>query len=72
MMQVSNRDDAIQYAIAAMIDLAFGPVMIPDLTDALRHIRSDIDTYDVRDAVWKLIGKDVLEFTPRCYVKRKS
>lgn len=48
------------------------PLSIPEIERRLLGRGQSCDTYDVRDAVWSLIGQGRADFTPRRYVIVKN
>jgi hypothetical protein len=54
--------------IARILSAAEEAISIPEIERKLAG-QIDADTFDVRDAVWRLIAERRAEFTPKRYVK---
>jgi hypothetical protein len=70
-MTTTQREE-LENLIVAVLREAPKPLTIPQLHEKLEEHLADkfsIDTFDVRDAVWRLIARQQAQFTPRRYVK---
>jgi hypothetical protein len=70
---MSSAPPALEEQILTILQEAEGePVTIPQIEEKLEERLASqfpIDTFDVRDAVWRLVAQQRAQFTPRRYVK---
>ena len=63
----SATEDVDKDILQILLNAKGTPLTIPQIEEQLGD--KEIDTYDVRDAVWRLIANQKAEFTPRRHVK---
>lgn len=69
-MTTAQRED-LESLLLAVLREAGEPLTIPQIEERLAKRLADkfpIDTFDVRDAVWRLVDQRRAQFTPRRYV----
>jgi hypothetical protein len=54
--------------VLQLLQEAREPLTIPDIERQLAG-QAEADTFDVRDAVWRLISERRAEFTPKRYIQ---
>jgi hypothetical protein len=65
-----NMESELERLIESILQEAKEPVAIPYIETTLAG-KITADTFDVRDAVWRLVAKGRAEFTPKRYVVKK-
>jgi hypothetical protein len=64
---MSSAISGLEEQILTILRDAQGPITIPQIQEKLTQVEG-IDTFDVRDAVWRLVAQRKAHFTPRRYV----